>query len=147
MSKKKDQLEQIVRELRTQKEVENYLRVQLQGKEKIEYFYQYLNAYVSRKNMPIHQVISASRINKNYVYNITNGSKKRPGREKIVALCLGAEMNYDELNQGLETGGYRRLDPEDERDVWIAVFVNQKRYDVLQLNIVLADHGLKLLDI
>ncbi len=139
--------EEMIKQLRTNEEVEDYLKTQIGEKGKITYFYQYLNQYVGEKNMSISQVISSSRINKNYVYHITNGSKKRPGRDKIIALCFGAAMTYEEINKGLETGGYCRLNPEDARDVWISVCANRRQYDVLSLNLLLEQHGLQPLDI
>ncbi len=62
------------------------------------------------------QVVARSKVNRNYVYNITGGVKRNPGRDKIIALCIGACMNYEETNKALEIGGYCRLNPKDERD-------------------------------
>lgn len=146
MDNRTERLEEIVKTLRTSQDVENYLEVEL-AEEEIRYFYQYLNQYVGEKKIPMSQVISSSKINKNYVYNITNGSKKRPGRDKIIALCFGAAMTYEEINRGLEIGGCCRLNPKDARDVWISVFANRKQYDILELNILLEQQGLAPLNI
>lgn len=90
MNKEEISLETVLKELHTEKEVENYLLSCIGNKEKSRYFYQYLNQYISEHAVPISEVIAASRINRNYVYNITNGVKKNPGRDKIIALCMGA---------------------------------------------------------
>ena len=147
MNSKRRTPEEMVKQLRTSEEVENYLKIHIGEKERTIYFYQYLNRYVGEKKIPISQVIASSKINRNYVYNITNGSKKRPGRDKIIALCFGAAMTYEEINKGLEIGGYCRLNPEDARDVWISVCANRKQYDILSLNLLLERHGLQPLDI
>lgn len=147
MSKDAASLETVLKGLRTEQEVEQYLQSCIRTKGRFHYFYQYLNQYISDHAVPVSEVIASSRINRNYVYNITNGVKKNPGRDKIIALCMGAQMGYDDTNRGLEIGGYCRLDPEDERDVWIAVAIINRQYEVLKLNILLEERGMDPLEI
>ena len=141
-----EELEKKLLAIRTKEETEAYIHV-LKGYARCEYFYQYLNQYAGAKDIPIKDIIDSSEVNKNYVYNIVNGRRKYPGRDKIIALCIGASMSYEETNRGLETGGYCRLQPQEERDVWIAVAINTRNYDVRILNAALEEHGLEPLEI
>lgn len=93
------------------------------------------------------KVVARSKVNKNYVYNITGGSKRNPGRDKIIALCIGACMTYEETNKALEIGGHCRLSVRDERDVRIAVAINTGKADVAALNEYLRQNGLQPLKI
>ena len=54
------------------------------------YFYEYLNWMIGVKGLTTSEVVAASGISRNYVYNILNGDKKNPGRDKVIALCIGA---------------------------------------------------------
>jgi len=110
-------------------------------------FHIFFNRVVRDKCMEMNQVIKNSRISRNYVYNIINGKKRNPGRDKILALCIGAHMNIDEINQGLELCDHSRINLHDERDVRIAFFVSSSRFDVLEINLMLESKGLDPLDI
>lgn len=138
-------LEKAIKALMTEEQIETYL--DRQQKREITYFYQYLHQIADAKKIPMSQVVARSKVNKNYVYNITGGVKRNPGRDKIIALCIGACMNYEETNKALEIGGYCRLNPKDERDVRIAVAINTRQYDVVKLNDRLVKNHLQPLKI
>lgn len=86
-------------------------------------------------------------VNKNYVYNILNGDKKKPGRDKILALCIGARMSYSETQRALEIGNVAPLYPKDERDVRIAVGINSGAGDVMKINLILDEYGLEPINV
>lgn len=110
-------------------------------------FYEYLQQHITDKNMPVAAVMNNSRINKNYGYNIINGTRRRPGRDKVLALCIGAGMGFDEVQKSLELAEQPLLNPRSERDVRIAVAVNNCVSDVLKLNIQLEEKGLEPLQV
>lgn len=139
-------LEEVVKALKTEEQVESYLVCHGEEKE-ITYFYQYLHQIAEAKKIPMSQVVARSRVNRNYVYNITGGVKRNPGRDKIIALCFGACMNYEETNKALEIGGHCRLNPKSERDVRIAVAINTGAFDVGKLNDLLTEKHLQPLHI
>ena len=129
-----EDLEERLLRLKTREETERYIE-DLKKSKRHAYFYQYLNQYAGAKNISIKEIIDSSEI------------RKYPGRDKIIALCIGASMNYEETNRGLETGGYCRLQPHQDRDVWIAVAVNTGNYNIQSINEELEAHGLKPLEI
>lgn len=134
-----------IKALKSEAEVSRYLRSQCDSSKR--YFYQYLRQIADIKGMPMSKVVARSKVNKNYVYNITGGSKRNPGRDKIIALCIGACMTYEETNKALEIGGHCRLSVRDERDVRIAVAINTGKADVAALNEYLRQNGLQPLKI
>lgn len=138
-------LENAIKALRSEAEVSRYLHSQCDSSKR--YFYQYLRQIADIKGMPMSKVVARSKVNKNYVYNITGGLKRNPGRDKIIALCIGACMTYEECNKALEIGGHCRLSVRDERDVRIAVAINTGKADVAALNECLRQNGLQPLKI
>ena len=56
-------------------------------------FSQYLREYMNQNNIAVADVMKNSGINRNYGYNIINGTRKKPGRDKVIALCIGAGMD------------------------------------------------------
>lgn len=111
------------------------------------YFYEYLNWMIGKKEIPTASVVAASGISKNYVYNILNGHKKNIGRDKVIALCIGAGLNYSQTQRGLEIAKAAPLYPKDARDVRIAVAINSGLKDVTQVNLLLDQYGLAPLDV
>lgn len=133
-------------DLKSQNDTEEFIRNHCIQPEKIS-FHIYFNQKVREKGIELNQVIKSSMINRNYIYNITNGRKLRPGRDKILALCIGAHMDIDEINRGLEISDHCPLCPCRERDVRIASMVNNNKFDVLTINLELESKGLEPLDI
>lgn len=109
--------------------------------EQFQYFFQFLKYKSEEKGVSLAKIVANSRINRNYVYNITSGIKKMPGRDKIIALCIAAEMDFAELNEALMLGGKQTINPHDPRDVWIVICINNKISDVLKVNLFLEEKG------
>ena len=105
-------------------------------------FHTYINQMIGEKNLQVSEVIRRSGISRNYVYNILNGYKQNPGRDKVIALCVGACLTYSETQKGLELAKTAILYPRDHRDVRIAVAINQGICDVGRLNLLLEECGL-----
>ena len=112
-----------------------------------QYFFEFLNHKAEEKGLPLAKIVANSRINRNYVYNITSGIKKMPGRDKIIALCIAAEMSFDELNEALMLEGKQTIYPRDARDVWIVICINRKISDVLRVNLFLEEKNCAPLNI
>ncbi len=136
----------VLKEVRTEKEEESYIKKYV-NKQAEKNFREYLQAHIVSSQMSVAEVMNNSRINKNYGYNIINGTRKNPGRDKVIALCIGAGMDFDQIQEALYLSNLPPLDPRDERDVRIVVAVNNHVIDVLKLNILLEGKGVAPLDI
>ena len=110
-------------------------------------FHEYLRQYIADNALLVSDVMNKSCINKNYGYNIINGIRRRPGRDKVLALCIGAGMGFDDVQKALELAGQPVLNPRSERDVRIAVALNNGVNDVLKLNIQLEEKGVEPLQV
>ncbi|MDD7307752.1 MAG: hypothetical protein PUG78_05000 [Eubacteriales bacterium] len=106
-------------------------------------FSQYLREYMHQNNIAVADVMKNSGINRNYGYNIINGTRKKPGRDKVIALCIGAGMDIDHIQYSLAVAGFCALNPRDERDVRIAAAALRGTKDILRLNIYLEEHGIE----
>lgn len=121
--------------------------IEAHGEKKFNYFYEYLNYIIASKELIPADVIRRSGISRNYVYNILNGIKKKPGRDKVLALCIGSSMTFSETQKALEIAGLAPIYPRNDRDVWIAVAINQGVSSVLQVNLMLEKQNMEPLDV
>lgn len=138
-------LSRVLEKTRTDEEAEQF--IEMHSEKQFQFFHEYLNDRIASKKLVTSDVIKRSGISRNYVYNILNGVKKNPGRDKVIALCIGASLTFREMQKGLEIAGAAPLYPRNPRDIRIAVAVNQQVDSVLKLNLILEEHGLTPLDI
>ena len=61
-----------------------------------------------------------------------------------MCLCIGAKLNLDETRDLLARAGYA-LSPCDKTDIIFQYFIEKGIYDMIELDIVLEEHGLKCL--
>lgn len=107
-------------------------------------FSQYFNEYVAVHSLELPEVMRNSNIDKGYFYNIINGDKK-PRRDKIICICIGAGMDLKHLNRGLRIAQYSRIDSKNERDLRIKYEINKGANNVIDINLKLDEYGLELL--
>lgn len=109
--------------------------------------HEYLNLLIAEHTTTAADAARRSNVSKNYIYNILNGERKNPSRDKILALCVGIGASFAQTNRALELAKYAPLYPKDERDVRIAVAINKGMTDVTNLNLQLEEYGLEPLNV
>ncbi len=139
---KTSSLEDALTNVRTQRQREQYLKQYTEAG--YGRFADYLNEYLAEHDINLAEVLCRSNISRNYVYNIINGDRN-PGREKIIALCIGAGMNCSEINRGLKIAREGILYAKDARDARIMIAVNQGNATVTGINLMLEQEGLPIL--
>lgn len=107
----------------------------------------FLNWLMAEKNVSIPVLIAKSGISRNYIYNILSGDRTNPGRDKVIAICIGAGASFSEINKALEIAGHSPLYPRNERDVRIAITINKGITNVTKVNLILESKGLNPLDV
>lgn len=71
-------------------------------------FVTYFNDICSKKNLKKSDLIYNANINRTYGYQILNGDKK-PSRDKIIQLCISANLTLKETNKALILGNTNEL--------------------------------------
>lgn len=138
-----DRLDKVLQNVKCDKDAEEYVRKYTADGYKS--FAEYFSNYMNVTGQEVSDVIAKSNVSKNYIYNIINGSRN-PGRDKIIALCIGSGMNIREINRGLKIAEFGTLYAKDERDARIIIAVNKGIKNVIDINIILEKHGLEILE-
>ena len=89
-------------------------------------------------------VIDKSNIQKNYCYQIFDGSKK-PSRNKVLALCIAMELPVIDTNRLLKLSDHSTLYPRIKRDSIIQFAIEQK-CNLIDTNILLHDMNEDIID-
>lgn len=90
------------------------------------------------------EVIERGELTKSYFYQILNGEKKNPARDKLIQICFGIGLSLDESQQLLKYSGAGALYPRNKRDSAI-IFALSSGYDLIRCNELLVEIDGKLL--
>ena len=104
----------------------------------------YVKTILEEKGMSIADMQKKSGIDRNYIYQIMDGSKN-PGRDKIIAMAIACKMTLAETQRALEIAKEGILYAKDRRDSLIIYAVN-KKMNIAGLNSLLADYKFAPLD-
>ena len=106
-------------------------------------FVTYFNDICSKKNLKKSDLIYNANINRTYGYQILNGDKK-PSRDKIIQLCISANLTLKETNKALILGNTNELYVKNIRDSIIIFSINHN-LSIININELLYDYSLPLL--
>ncbi len=104
----------------------------------------YIKAILAEKGMSIADMQKRSCIDRTYIYQIMDGSK-RPGRDKIIAMAVACRMTLPECQRALEIAQEGILYAKSRRDSVVIYAINNKM-DIMDLNGLLEQYGLQTLD-
>ena len=86
------------------------------------------------------ELIRKSGLERTYAYQILNGTRPKPGRDKILRLCLAAGLSPAKTRKALEAGGEAPLYSRNRRDA-ILTFALQKHCSVEDTVLLLDSFG------
>jgi O-acetyl-ADP-ribose deacetylase (regulator of RNase III) len=104
-------------------------------------FSQYLMYLIRDKNMKNVEVWKRAIVDKKVFSKIKNNPDYHPQKLTALCLCIGAKLNLDESKDLLARAGYA-LSPCDKTDIIFSYFIENKIYDMIELDIQLEEHGL-----
>lgn len=102
-------------------------------------FVSYFRSLPAVQSLTDIELIDRSGIEKSYYYQIMKGTRK-PSRDKILRLTIGAGLTLRETTRALELSGMAPLYPKNRRDIIITVAINQKA-GVMDTNLLLDQYG------
>lgn len=106
-------------------------------------FTEYIEMYRKMTGISVAQLIADAEIQRNYGYQILNGTKK-PGRNKVIALCLALKMSLEDTQRALTLAKEGILYPKNTRDS-IIIFCINKKMSVMETNELLDEKAQELL--
>lgn len=99
-----------------------------------------LEFYIHSKSLDKSEVLEKANMVKSYGYELFNGNKKNPSRDKLIALCFGMELNLDETNHVLKQAGLSELYVRRPRDAIIMNSISHNK-SLMETNETLDELG------
>ncbi len=106
---------------------------------------EYFQLLIAEKGLKKSEIIKKSNLDKNYAYQIFNGTKTNPSRDKIIMLAFGMNLTVDETRKLIKICELPDLYVRNPRDGAI-IFCLEKGYSLLQTNEMLNDLKLDILE-
>lgn len=107
-------------------------------------FQEKLFELIDKKNLKDSDVYQKANIDKRLFSKIRSDSEYHPSKATVILLCLGLELEIDTALDLMRRAGYS-LSFSTKSDVIIRYFIENKKYDVIEINQALYDHDVNVL--
>ncbi len=104
-------------------------------------FQEYLLYLIEEKGLTNAEVYKRAIITKQLFSKIKLNPNYHPDKATAMRLCVGARLNLDETKDLLARAGYA-LSPCDKRDIIFSFFIEKEVWDMIEIDIMLEEHGL-----
>lgn len=104
-------------------------------------FQEYLLYLIEEKGLTNTEVYKRAIITKQLFSKIKLNRSYHPDKATAMRLCVGAKLSLDETKDLLARAGYA-LSPCDKRDIIFSFFIEKEVWDMIEIDIMLEEHGL-----
>jgi hypothetical protein len=108
-------------------------------------FYYYFKDVLDEKNIKLKDVYSFAGVTESYGSKIITMEKHSKNRDLIIRLCLAGHFNLVETNRALKLYGMSELYAKEPRDACMIVAINNRIFDMYEIDEMLLAQGLQKL--
>ena len=108
-------------------------------------FYYYFKNVLDGKNIKLKDVYSFAGLSESYGSKLITMEKNTKSRDVITRLCIAGHFNLKEINRALKLYGMSELYAKDSRDAVIIVAINNRIYNMSDIDEMLVQRGLQKL--
>lgn len=106
-------------------------------------FYYYMKDVLDAKRIRLKEVYLAAGVSESYGSKIIRMEKHTTDRDLILRLCLGGRFNWQETNRALKLYGMTELYAKDPRDACLIVAINNRVFDMYEVDEMLKEQGVR----
>lgn len=104
-------------------------------------FYYYMKDVLDSKSIQLKEMYARADVSESYGSKVLSMIKHTKNRDLIIRFCLAGHFNLDETNRALKLYGYSPLYSKNKRDVVIIVAINNRCYQINEVNTLLETSG------
>ena len=105
-------------------------------------FYYYMKDVLEEKNIKLKDVYSFAGVSESYGSKIFTMEKHTKDRNLIIRFCIAGHFNWDETNRALKLYGFNELYAKDPRDAVLIVAINNRMFNLYDIDELLLGHGM-----
>lgn len=104
-------------------------------------FYYYFKDVIETKNIFLKDIYSFAGVTESWGGKIITMEKHTKNRDLIIRLCIAGHFSLEELNRALKLYGMTPLYAKDKRDACLIVSINNRVYDLAEIDELLENQG------
>lgn len=104
-------------------------------------FYHYFESVLNNKGIQKKDVCLFADVSYNYGGKIIRMEKHTTNRDLIIRLCMAGHFSLIETNRALKLYGFNELYAKVPRDIVIMISINERKFDIQDLNWRLEQEG------
>lgn len=104
-------------------------------------FYYYFKDVIEAKNIFLKDVYSFAGVTESWGSKIISMEKHTKNRDLILKLCIAGHFSLIEINRALKLYGMNPLYAKDKRDASLIVAINNRIYDLFEIDDILLANG------
>ena len=108
-------------------------------------FYYYMKDITESKNIMFKEMYLFAGVSESYGEKIIRMEKHTKNRDLIIRLCIAGHFSLVEINKALKLYGMNPLYSKNKRDACLIVAVNNRIYDLYEIDNILEKQGLQIL--
>lgn len=110
-------------------------------------FYYYMKNSAEAKNILLKDMYSFAGVSEKYGEKILRMEKHTKNRDLIIRFCIAGHLSLTEVNRALKLYGMQPLYSKDPRDVCIIVAINNRKYNLTDIDDLLESQKFKKLSV
>lgn len=110
-------------------------------------FYYYMKDIVEAKNIRFKDMYILAGVSESYGEKIIRMEKHTKSRDLLIKLCIAGHFSIVETNKALKLYGMNTLYSKDKRDAALIVALNNRIYDLFEIDDILEKQGLSKLTV
>jgi hypothetical protein len=100
---------------------------------------------LEEKRIKLKDIYSFAGVTESYGSKILTMEKHTRDRDLILRFCIAGHFSWDETNRALKLYGMNELYAKDPRDACLIVAINNRKYDLSDIDEILTGQGMKKL--
>ena len=100
------------------------------------------NITLTNHKMCLKDIYTIAGVSESYGEKIMNMEKHTKNRDLIIRFCIAGRFTLEEINRALKLYGMSPLYAKDKRDACIIVAVNNRKYDLFEIDDILEKQNL-----
>lgn len=141
MRKRTNELDTILSQMKADELDEYYMNNSKELLDSKKAFYYYMKDVIESKNIFLKDIYSFAGVTESWGSKIITMEKHTKNRDLIIRLCIAGHFTLDEINRALKLYGMSPLYSRNKRDVCLIVAINNRKYNLLEIDDILEGQG------
>ena len=108
-------------------------------------FYYFFKDALDDKGIKLKDVYIRAGVSESYGGQLIRMENHTKNRDVIIRLCLAGHFDLGEINRALKLYGFKELYAKDSKDACLIVAINNRIFDLEDIDNILAEQGLDTL--